>query len=193
MPLKPVLELAALILSLVNGLILLRFYLRDRPRIQVEPVHPDIYQWFFELPPGQFEKMPTRNYGFLGYIGISNRGLRDVCLKSWHLEIKTKRNEWHQLRPVNITEPEIKIGKVGTKVLPVLGQKGLYFEGSTMVKSGASISGVAYYVASYYGHDSWNPDIKSAKVEGRFVIETVFKSKARTKLFFKRKALDEIK
>jgi len=72
---KLILELSALILSIVNGLILLSSYLRDKPKLTVRPVHPDTYQWFFLLPSGQFQEHQTRKYGFLSYISITNKGI----------------------------------------------------------------------------------------------------------------------
>ncbi|MFC1994952.1 hypothetical protein ACFLVK_00915 [Chloroflexota bacterium] len=74
--------LGALILSIVNGLALLRFYLRDKPKLSVHPIHPDVYQWWFKLLGGEYEGKHTRKYGFLAYIGISNHGLRKVSLSS---------------------------------------------------------------------------------------------------------------
>lgn len=47
---RPLLQLSGLILSIVNGLMLLRFYLRDRARLTLHPIHPDTYQWWFTLP-----------------------------------------------------------------------------------------------------------------------------------------------
>ncbi|TKJ47581.1 hypothetical protein CEE34_02940 [Candidatus Aerophobetes bacterium Ae_b3a] len=64
MELKEILGLSALILSIVNGLMLLRYYLRDRPKLAVHSIHPDVYQWWFKLPSGEFEGNPTRKYGF---------------------------------------------------------------------------------------------------------------------------------
>ena len=52
---EPVLELSALILGIVNGLFLLKFYLRDRPKLKVKPVHSKVYQWWFRMPDDQHE------------------------------------------------------------------------------------------------------------------------------------------
>ena len=38
--LRPLLEASALILSLVNGLLLLKYYLRDKPKLEVKPHSP---------------------------------------------------------------------------------------------------------------------------------------------------------
>lgn len=152
MILKPILELSALILSLVNGLMLLRNYLRDRPRLGVTAIHPDTYQWFFKLPDGKYENQPTRKYGFLAYISVTNRGLRDVSLDSWHLRVRNVGKKWVELKPLSIPEPRFEIGESGSvKVWPVLGTKGQFHGGDTMIKAGSSVSGFAYYVAEFYG------------------------------------------
>ncbi len=89
MEIKEVLGLGALVLSIINGLALLRYHLRDRPKLTIQPVHPDAYQWWFKLPSGEYEGNPSRKYGFLAYIDITNRGLRKVSLDSWRLFIHT--------------------------------------------------------------------------------------------------------
>jgi hypothetical protein len=52
--LQSILNLSALILAIVNGLILLRNYLRDKPKLEVKPLEPDT-QWFFVLPSGEHQ------------------------------------------------------------------------------------------------------------------------------------------
>ncbi len=86
---EPILQYSALILSIINGLILIWAFTRDRPKLIVEPGYPETYQWFFSLPPGNRDGQPTRKFGFLAYIDIINTGIRDVQVKSWILEIKT--------------------------------------------------------------------------------------------------------
>lgn len=185
MSMKPFLELSALILSIVNGLILLISYLRDKPELTVRPVHPNIYQWFFSLPSGKFQEHQTRKYGFLCYISIANKGIRDVSLDYWHLHIKTVGNKWIELNPITIPEPQIELGQSGQiKSWPVLGQKGLYYEGDTMVKAGSSISGFAYYILEFWGTDNWNLKLIDGKAEGKMEIKGVFGKKASVKILF---------
>jgi len=43
------LELFALFLGIVNGLMLLKLNLRDKPKLTVKPIHADIYQWWFRF------------------------------------------------------------------------------------------------------------------------------------------------
>ena len=74
------LQSSALVLSVINGLILLRVHLRNRARLKVSPVHPDAYQWWFELPGAAYDGVPTRLYGFLLYVAVANRGYRAVTL-----------------------------------------------------------------------------------------------------------------
>lgn len=190
---KALLESAALILSLINGLMLLKYYLSDKPRLCVEPVHPETYQWWFRLPDGKFNDFPTRKYGFLIYIAICNKGLRKVSLSSWRLYIKTTLKQI-ELKPLSIPEPQAEMAKSGhIKIWPVLGQKGPSFKGDTLIDSGTSISGMAYYVAELYGSNIWNPIIKDGKINGKFIITDIFGNKAKTKITFNETTIDKVK
>ena len=75
---EKLLQFAALILSIVNGLILIRVHIRDRAKLDIVPIHPDTYQWWFRLPDSTFEGHQSRIFGFLVYISILNRGYRAV-------------------------------------------------------------------------------------------------------------------
>jgi hypothetical protein len=108
---KSLLELSGLILSIINGLMLLRFYLRDRARLTLHPVHPYTYQWWFPLPARKFEGKPTRRYGFVAYVAIQNSGLRKTELTSWRLSIRTRLGKTHELRPMSMPEPSASIGE----------------------------------------------------------------------------------
>ena len=187
-----ILGLVATALGIINGLMLLRGYLRDRPHLVIEVIHPDIYQWYFMLPEGTYKGDKTRKYGFLTYIGIINKGLRDVSLNSWTLHLKTKLGKWSQFRPLSIPEPQIELGQTkNLKVWPVLGQKGPLFAGDVMIKSGASIAGFAYYVAEFYSGEGWNPSVKGDKVIGKIVVQDVFGNKSSTKIGFTKIPLDK--
>jgi len=194
LPWKSLLELSALILGLVNGLILLRNYLRDRPELVVRPIHSDTYQWFFPLPCGNYQGQPTRKYGFLTYIGIANRGIRDVAIESWRLRIKTDGHGWQELGPVSIPEPQIELGESGSlKIWPVLGQKGVFHQGDTMLKSGDSIAGFAFYIAGFYGDKSWNPLVRNGKAIGEVLVRSVLGQKAKSKVFLREIPLEKAK
>jgi len=194
MKIKEILELSALFLGIVNGWMLLKNYLNDRPKLKVHPVHPDVYQWWFTLPGETCKDGQTRRYGFLVYVGIANSGLRKVSLDSWRLFIPVLPLKQVELRSVNIPEPHGKIGKSGNvKIYPVLGQRGEFFEGNTLIEPGASIIGMAYYTAEFYGTETWNPIIKDNKIEARFIIKDVFGNKKSTKVVFSEVSLDWIK
>jgi hypothetical protein len=188
--LNGVLGLAALILSIVNALILIQNYLRDRASLTVDPIHPDVYQWWFELPEGNLEGRPTRRFGFLTYVGIGNRGLRKVALKSWRLFVPDYAHlRKHELLPLSIPEPVMELDAL-TKVFSVLGIKGVNFSsGDTVVDSGCSISGWAYFHAEYFGDKKWNPVIKNDTIQADFVIHDIFGGVAKTNISFSRKAL----
>jgi hypothetical protein len=187
---KEILELSALILSIINALILIQNYLRDKASLAVDPIHPDIYQWWFELPEGNFEGHPTRRFGFLTYVGIGNRGLRKVALKSWRLFISNKAQlKKQELKPLTIQEPILKLGEM-TKVFEVLGIKGVIFSsGDTTIDSGCSISGWAYFQAEVYGDIKWNPVIKNGVIKADFIVQDIFGGKAKTKIAFSKKDL----
>jgi len=148
---KAILELSALILAIVNGIMLLRYYLRDRPKLTVHAIHPETYQWWFVLPGGEFKGKSTRKYGFLAYIGITNKGLRKVSLDSWRLFVRTVGFKEVELKPISIPEPKSILGESdNAKFWPVLGQRGVMYEGGTEIDSGGSIAGMAYYVGELW-------------------------------------------
>jgi len=179
---------AGLALGLVNGVFLLRHYVRDRPSLRVEPIHPDTYQWWLRLPPGEYQGQQTRRYGFLPYIDVTNRGLRRVSLSSWRLCVRTRGLRRIELKPMNITEP-IWQGERITKVFPVLGQKSPLYSGSTVVESGCGVSGVSYYVYECYGGQGWDPRIKGDRIHADVVVTDVFGGVSRTRFSFALKDL----
>jgi len=190
---KSALELSALILSIINGLMLLRSYLRDKPKLTVRPIHPDVYQWFFTLPSGKYLDQTTRRYGYLAYVSIANKGLRDVTLDSWRLHLKTISGKWFELKPVSIPEPEIRLTPSGIlKAYPVLGEKGVHFKGGTMVRSGGSITGFVYYIAEFYG-GYWNPLIENGKSIGKIIVRSIFGDKASTEIVFREIPIEEVR
>jgi hypothetical protein len=190
-PWVSLLQASALILSVVNGLMLLRSYLRDRPQLVVKPVHPEVYQWFFKLPSEPFEGEATTKFGFLAYLDISNRGLRDVSVDDWNLHLETTKGKVVPLKPISIPEPTVLLGKSGaSKAYPVFGHKGQFSTGETMVKSGGSISGFAYYVYEYVGGNQWSVVGHDGKVTGKIVVSDVFGNIATTKVVFTEIPLD---
>lgn len=58
------LRASALLLSIVNGTFLLTNHLKDKPKFKVEPVYPNVYQWWFELPPVKIEGKKRKNMVF---------------------------------------------------------------------------------------------------------------------------------
>lgn len=185
--------IAVSILAFINGLMLLWSYLRDRPSLEVNPIHPDTYQWFFRMPDGNINNIPTRKYGFLIYISIQNKGIRDVSLCEWHLMIHTRARKQIELKPISIPEPQLPLGGTqNIKSWPVLGTKGVYFEGDTMIRSGDSIGGFAYYFAEVYGSDDWNPTIENGKTTARIRVRGVYGKAAYAKITLTEKTLDEV-
>ena len=169
-------------------------YTRDGTNLTVCAVHPDTYQWFFTLPSGKYQDQETRKFGFLTYISITNKGTQDVSLASWRLYIKTVGKKWVGLKPISIPEPQIILGQSGQmKIWPVLGQKGVYHQGDTMIKAGSSISGFAYYISEFWGSDSWNLTLKEGKVKGKMEIKGVFGKKSSVEILFTEIPLEKAK
>jgi hypothetical protein len=145
------------------------------------------------MPDGTFNNIPTRRYGFLIYISIRNKGTRDVALFEWQLIINTLAGKQIELHPISIPEPQLPLGQTqNTKMWPVLGCKGVYHEGDTMIRSGDSIGGFAYYVAELYGSDDWNPTIVNGKTTSRIRVRGVYGKPSKAKITLTEKPLDEI-
>jgi hypothetical protein len=137
--LKALLSAAALILSIVNGLILVSQWWRDRAKLSVVPVHPDLYQWWFFAPGPEYQGNPTRIYGFLTYVSVRNSGIRAAAFDEYRLWIKNRLRKWHELRAINIPEPNFEFMTGQLKLIPVLGQITQNFPSELLVQPGDSI------------------------------------------------------
>lgn len=185
------LQVSALVLSVINGLILVRVRIRDRARLKVAPIHPDTYQWWFRLPDATFQGRTTRLFGFLGYIAVLNRGYRAVSINGWRLRIGAKNHQYAELRAFSIPEPTYNMGE-HLKVFPVLGQKGLIHQGEVRIDSGDSTGGMAFYVYECFGSDSWDPLVRDGKIKGRYTVRDVFGGKAKCQVIFREKTLEDV-
>ncbi len=188
---KEILETSVLVLAVVNGLMLLQLYLRDRAILKASAIHPEIYQWWFRLPEGKYQGQKTRRYGFILYIGIANKGLRKVELEKWRLKVRSANYKKREMKPMSIPEPSLE-NEVFTKHFPVLGQKGLIFRGETTIDAGCSISGMAYYVYECFGDKVFDPLIINDKIKGIFEAKDVFGKKVKTKIDFTYKELEYV-
>lgn len=189
---KSLLDASALVLGVVNGLFLLKFYVRDRPRVRVKPVESDYYQWWFRMPGGHHDGSKTRRYGFLVYIEVSNRGLRKTELDSWWLCFKTNGQGKHRMHPYSMPEPTAKMGEL-VKYYRVLGQKGLVFDGSTLTEPGCSIAGMAFFEYECHGDESWDPAFRDGTIAVEFAAKSVFGRTCRCAVELSEKSLEEIK
>ncbi|MGD0574997.1 MAG: hypothetical protein ABSB61_06470 [Anaerolineales bacterium] len=194
---EKVLQLAALILSLVNGTAILYQYVRDKPILKVDAIHPDKYQWWFPLPSRVAEESGRRRYGLLTYVGIANQGLRKVQLTSWRLLIKTKAGKRVELMARSIPEPKFAFtlpdSSTFTKVIQVLGTAGEFGSGSTVIDSGCSIIGVAYYVAEFQPADSDDLSIVGDTTTATFVAKGVLGRSTSTPIHFHKTDFDWVK
>lgn len=198
---KPLLQGAALILSVVNGFILFRNYMRDKPKLIVSPVHPEIYQWWIRLKDIEVEGKTVRRYAFLAYFGVANQGLRDVAVNGWRLYITNRLGLiqiWHkkkELKPYNLPEAHFVISDEHLKVVRAFGQKSQSFDASsTMVKSGDSISGMACWMYSVQGDERWNPKAdKHGRISAVLKIKDVFDGSSQCKIIFREWTLEKLK
>lgn len=191
---KEILQLSALILSIINALMLLRHYLRDRAQLQVKPIRPEDYQWWFRLPEYKKDGEKIKGYGYLIYVTIGNRGLRKVSLESWCLHINDSSRKEHTLKPISIPEPSCNIslpsGDTLNKTFQVLGMVGNHSAGVTTIDSGCFISGWAYYVAEFPKNSNIDILIEGSKTIGIFQIKDMFGRKAKAKISFSEIPLD---
>lgn len=160
--LKHALELASLVLGLVNGAMLLAHYLSDRPRLVIDLEDAQHCEWssWFQMPAGTFKEQSTRNYGFLLYLDLANAGLRKVQLKSWTLKVRHGLFRQHHMSAYNLPAIEIQLGPI-IKQIPVLGQRTDIFDGSTVIDAGCSVSGLAFFNIEVYGTDNADPIVKT--------------------------------
>ena len=187
----------ALILSVVNTILIVKKLVNEfnnKPKLLIEVLHPDEYQWYFKIPSGLYRGLKTRSYGFLSYVSILNKGSKETSLASWFLDLKIYDNSFSRRHPISIPEPIIKLGKTdNVKILPILGTRGFFHDGSTYIRPGSSISGVSYFFASFYGDDYYNPIFKDNKILGKFVIIDGFGRKTETEILFNEMPIEKIK
>jgi len=195
-----ILPAAALILSVVNGFILLSNYLRDVPKLVISPVHPETYQCWLQLEDTKKEDKVLRRYVFLSYFGVANRGLRDVAVNEWRLHIQNRLgliqfySKKKELLPYNLPEAQCIIGE-HVKLIRSFGQITQNFQGdSNMIKSGDSTSGMACWMYSVWGDEGWNPKTdKYDRVKATLKIRDVFGKRTQCQLIFQRTTLENLK
>jgi hypothetical protein len=190
MTFEPVLQAAALVLSVVNGVALLRNHLRDRPKLIVKPIYPAAHQLWALLDGSTRDGPPARRYGFLAYVSVLNRGLRPVSLEDWTLEVPGVGGFRATLSPLSIPEPEVVLGVV-KKVFPVLGQKGASHSGGLRVEPGGEVSGMAFFVLDCFGGPESNPVMAEGAIGGTFRVSHIFGGKASCKIVFRCRSAEE--
>ena len=194
-----ILPASALILSVINSLILFFNYLRDKPKLIVSPVHPEIYQCWVRLKDVQTGDETFRRYAFFSYFNVTNRGLRDVAINGWRLHIQNKlllKQGWHkrqELKPYNLPEFQCNIGD-HVKMIRIFGQITQNFHSSSnMVKSGDSISGIACWIYSVHGGEGWSPKTdKNNSIKATLRIRNAFGKKSQCKLIFQQFTIERL-
>lgn len=196
-----ILPASALILSVVNGIFLFFNYMRDKPNLRVSPVHPEIYQWWIRLEDVDVDGSIVRRYAFLAYFSVANKGLRDVAVNEWRLNISNQLGLiqcYHkkvELKPYNLPEAQFAISDDRVKAIRIFGQKTQNFHSDTnMIKSGDSTSGMACWIYSVYGADAWNPKTdKSNRMFATLKVRDVFDNITQCKMTFNEMKIDELK
>ncbi len=188
-----VLQYLSLALGVANSFLIARQHLRDKPKIRVYFIHPDVYQWWFELPPGDYKGSPTRRFGFLLYVAIANSGLRADTLVSWRLYMRARNGQQYELQPRNLPTPIAKSVVPGhAKVWNVLGQQGLYSSGETRVEPGSSIGGLAYYLMEVWGSESYDPEVRDGKIRATLKVSTVLGHQAKGTVVLQHQPLEKV-
>jgi len=187
------LALLVLMLAVINGLMLFWRYATDRPILRVKAVHPTVYQWFFRLPAGKYQGMPTRKVGILVYFDVINRGRRAVQLESWRLRIRSKAGQWSTLEPLSIPEPSMQLAEAGEKRWPVLGIRSPTNPGTTLVPPGGSIGGFAYYFAEWWGTPEHDLDIADRKTTAIIEVRSILGNHAHAKIILTEITLEKAK
>jgi hypothetical protein len=155
-------------------------------------VKPDVYQWWFELPNGEYEGKQTRRFGFLVYAAIMNKGRRITTITSWRVKIRALNNHTKELEPLTISEPTIQLGELGVKSLAVLGIRGTNFSGEMIARPGEGVSGFAYYIYEYWGDEKYSPNTKDGRIVAQFVVKDIFNKQRKSKIIFRKKSLEEV-
>lgn len=184
-------------LSFINGLILARQWSDNKPKINIHPVHPHVYQWWFKLPDKSIDGTIIRRFGFLIYLGANNTGNKACTINSWRAIIKNHnsrfKDKYIQLYPMNLPEVNMPISEDKIKVIPIWGQKTPNFSHSSRIEPFDSTSGMIYYCYEVYGSNSWDPIIdKNNQVNITIEMDNVSGNTSKCKIKTKYKDLSYI-
>lgn len=180
---KNYLGLAALILSIMNGLILIQNYLNNKPKIKLESNGDDM-MWWTKLPTMYEGSNEVITYGFFVYAHIQNRGIKRVKISKWWIKVKDVANNYRTLNrlPIPICEEKLRDGSI--RLFPVLGNTNKTLSGNTMIEQGDGISGFAFYADQQYSQEGSEVYILNEKNEMkvRFYVKDGY-GKTRSKYF----------
>lgn len=178
---KPLLNLAALMLSIVNALILIYSFLKNRAILSIEAIHPENYQWWCKLPKRMKGDENISRIAFLTYVGISNSGHKTTSLHSYRLFIRTTgKVKESELKSIRISEPTFT-DAYGSTNLRVFGVKTKNFDGETVIDSGCSIAGCSFFI--YESKDD-SPIITDRHIIGTLKITDNFHNRKHVKITF---------
>jgi len=180
--LSPWLNLAALILSVVNAIALLSNYLRDRPRLVIDLESSKFFPIWDSVQAQLHGGKEFIEYGFVLYINVANKGLRRVSLRKILLFNKSDKNEWKEVWPYRRpgTEKDPKKPDYYASILRFQ----LPNSEKPLIESGSNIDGFARYMIKQ--KRSFMPLIRDDKIQGKLVVVDVFGNKKRKKVSFKK-------
>lgn len=164
---KSILEQAALILGLINGLLLLFLTIRNRPILKVSTFSEDTNYCFHATKEYMGEAKDL--YGYLTYVSVINKGNKEIAISNWELKIPTEKDEI-VLSPIAIPDAKIQNGNI-TRTIRALG-----VNENSLVKSGDGVSGYACYLSTQ------QPKIENNSVRGEIIITPVYGRKVKCKL-----------
>ena len=170
------------LLTVINGVTLVYQFLSDQPKINIKPVHEELFNWFFELPILEKTiegKKITGRYGFLTYLAIGNLSRRPVGINSWHLTLPGKTGG---VDAITISEPQITLYSA-KKAYPVLGIKTENHKGETYLPGGGGTAGFAYYDVEVYGEPLKE---SNGKITGFVKCKDIYGNTAKTAIVFKK-------
>lgn len=192
-----ILTLSALFLSITNAIFILRQFLRDKPILRLRVIYPDDFQWWFEHKIVYHAGAQQIKLGFLVYMSISNKGLRDTTLDLWNLNVKRRDGRKETLNPLSIPQPKqvltLSSGDIYTRCFRALGLADEKSSEYSSLTSGEALAGWAYYVLSGIEGESDMPAIENDEVRVIFEVKDVFGKGAKQEVLLRKVELEHVK
>jgi len=169
-----ILNSSALLLSIVNGLILVFNFLKNRPNIVLNPKlseNPE-NNYFFVMPTLETNGLAIRRYCFITYITIINRGSRSTSLLSWELQVIIGDKKV-RLLPVTVPSIQFAFSEAGImkKFTPLgMGDK----KEGLLLQSGEIKRGFSCYIIEFISNRDLKIDPNGGKIKAKMIITDSF-------------------